>query len=82
MSPLEPSIAAVIKNFKHVVVAELNSGQLRTMLRATYLVDAIGLNKIQGLPFKVSEITSAVEKLLGGNVPLGEGPTADRTIHA
>jgi 2-oxoglutarate/2-oxoacid ferredoxin oxidoreductase subunit alpha len=82
MSPLEPSIAAVIKNFKHVVVAELNSGQLRTMLRATYLVDAIGLNKIQGLPFKVSEITSAVEKLLGGNVPLGEGPTAARTINA
>jgi 2-oxoglutarate ferredoxin oxidoreductase subunit alpha len=48
-----------------VLVPELNLGQLRTLLRARYLVDAVGLNKIQGKPFKVAEIVKAVEALLG-----------------
>jgi 2-oxoglutarate ferredoxin oxidoreductase subunit alpha len=40
-------------------------GQLQTLIRARYLVDAIGLNKVQGKPFKVTEIVKAVEGLLG-----------------
>jgi 2-oxoglutarate ferredoxin oxidoreductase subunit alpha len=66
LSPLEPGLAKIIHNFKHVIVAELNNGQLRTILRAEYLVDCIGLNKIQGQPFKVREVIAAVENLLGG----------------
>jgi 2-oxoglutarate ferredoxin oxidoreductase subunit alpha len=65
LSPLEPGLAKVIKNFKRVIVAELNMGQLRQVIRATYLIDAIGLNKIQGMPFKVSEVTEAIERELG-----------------
>ncbi|HVK83864.1 MAG TPA: 2-oxoacid:acceptor oxidoreductase subunit alpha [Kofleriaceae bacterium] len=65
LSPLEPGLAKIIHNFKRVIVAELNMGQLRQVVRATYLVDAIGLNKIQGQPFKVAEITAAVERELG-----------------
>jgi 2-oxoglutarate ferredoxin oxidoreductase subunit alpha len=64
LSPLEPGLAKVIKNFKRVIVAELNMGQLRMMLRATFLIDMLGLNKIQGQPFKVREVTDAIEKLL------------------
>ncbi len=64
LSPLEPGIAKVIKNFKHVLVAELNMGQLRLMLRAQFLVDCIGLNKIQGQPFMVREVIAAIENLL------------------
>ena len=64
LSPLEPGLAKVIKNFKHVLVAELNMGQLRMILRAEFLVDCIGLNKVQGMPFKVREVTEAIEKLL------------------
>ena len=56
LSPLEPGLAKIIKNFKHVIVAELNMGQLRTVLRAEFLIDAVGLNKIQGQPFKVREV--------------------------
>ena len=67
LSPLEPGLAKVIKNFKHVLVAELNMGQLRTMLRAQFLVDAVGLNKIQGQPFKVREVTAAIEELIGAH---------------
>jgi len=65
LSPLEPGLAKVIGNFKHVLVAELNMGQLRAFVRAQFLVDAQGLNKVQGQPFKVREVTAAVENLLG-----------------
>ena len=44
---------------------ELNLGQLLIMLRARYLIDATGLNKVQGKPFKVTEIVKAVEGILG-----------------
>jgi 2-oxoglutarate ferredoxin oxidoreductase subunit alpha len=64
ISPLEPGLAKIIKNFKRVIVAELNMGQLRQIIRATFLIDAIGLNKIQGLPFKVREVVDAVEQQL------------------
>jgi 2-oxoglutarate ferredoxin oxidoreductase subunit alpha len=65
LSPLEPGLAKIIRNFKHVLVAELNMGQLRQLIRAEFLIDAIGLNKVQGLPFKVREVSDAIEKLLG-----------------
>jgi 2-oxoglutarate ferredoxin oxidoreductase subunit alpha len=80
LSPLEPGLDAIIRNFKHVVCAELNLGQLRALLRAKYLIDVVGLNKVQGLPFKVREVVAALEQLLDGatvldiNVPTS--PTA------
>ena len=54
----------VLKRYKRVLVPELNSGQLRLLLRATHLVDAIGLTKVQGRPFLVSEIEEAIARLL------------------
>jgi len=65
LSPLEPGLAKVIRNFKHVIVAELNMGQLKTILRAEFLIDCIGLNKIQGQPFMVRELIEAIDKQLG-----------------
>jgi 2-oxoglutarate ferredoxin oxidoreductase subunit alpha len=69
LSPLEPGLAKIIRNFRRVIVAELNMGQLRHTLRATFLIDAIGLNKIQGQPFKVREVVDAVEKQLDTKHP-------------
>ena len=48
-----PTSATSCARFKQVLVPELNLGQLVKLLRAEYLVDAVGLNKIQGQPFKV-----------------------------
>ena len=42
-------------------------GQLRQVIRATYLVDALGLNKIQGQPFKESEVVVAIKQQLEAN---------------
>jgi 2-oxoglutarate/2-oxoacid ferredoxin oxidoreductase subunit alpha len=67
LSPLEPGLAKIIKNFKRVIVAELNMGQLRMVIRDKFLIDAVGLNKVQGLPFKVQEVTTAIEKELSNS---------------
>jgi 2-oxoglutarate ferredoxin oxidoreductase subunit alpha len=48
------------------MVAEMNMGQLLKMIRADYLIDAIGCNKIQGRPFKVSEVESRIMRALEG----------------
>jgi 2-oxoglutarate ferredoxin oxidoreductase subunit alpha len=45
------------------VVPEMNMGQLLWLLRAKYLVDALGYNKIQGKPFKQSEIEAKIEEV-------------------
>lgn len=64
LNPLPGDLGDILKRFKQVLVPEMNMGQLVRLLRAEYLVDAVGLNKIQGLPFKVSEITARIDKML------------------
>jgi 2-oxoglutarate ferredoxin oxidoreductase subunit alpha len=64
LNPMPKNTAAVLKRFKKILVPELNSGQLSWLLRAKYLAPAEGLCKVQGKPFLVSEIESAIEKML------------------
>jgi 2-oxoglutarate ferredoxin oxidoreductase subunit alpha len=64
LNPMPANTGEVLKRFKKVLVAELNGGQLRLLLRTTFLVDAVGLNKVQGKPFLVSEIEQKVEEML------------------
>jgi 2-oxoglutarate ferredoxin oxidoreductase subunit alpha len=64
LNPLPRNLGEVLKGFKHVLVPEMNMGQLIMLLRAKYLVDAQGLNKIQGKPFKQAEIEDKIEEIL------------------
>ncbi|MGH7962004.1 MAG: 2-oxoacid:acceptor oxidoreductase subunit alpha [Candidatus Binatia bacterium] len=64
LNPLPPDLGAVISRFDKVLVPEMNMGQLLRVLRAEYLVDAVGLNKIQGRPFKISEISAKIARML------------------
>jgi 2-oxoglutarate/2-oxoacid ferredoxin oxidoreductase subunit alpha len=64
LNPLPSNLGDVIKRYKQVLVPELNMGQLLWLLRAKYLVDAVGLNKIQGRPFKQTEIEQKIEEML------------------
>ncbi|MBI4573634.1 MAG: 2-oxoacid:acceptor oxidoreductase subunit alpha [candidate division NC10 bacterium] len=66
LNPLPPDLGGILRRFKTVLVPEMNMGQLLTILRAMYLVDAVGLNKIQGQPFKISEIAGRILRLLEG----------------
>lgn len=64
LNPLPADLGEIIGRFEKVLVPEMNMGQLLRVLRADYLVDAVGLNKIQGRPFKVSEISAKIARML------------------
>jgi 2-oxoglutarate ferredoxin oxidoreductase subunit alpha len=62
--PFARKLDVLLRGFKRVIVPEMNNGMLSKMLRAEYLVEAIGINKIAGQPFKVSEIEAAIDSAL------------------
>jgi 2-oxoglutarate/2-oxoacid ferredoxin oxidoreductase subunit alpha len=64
LNPMPKNLGDVLMRYDRVLVPEMNMGQLRMLLRAKYLVDAVGYNKIQGKPFKQSEIEHKIEELL------------------
>jgi 2-oxoglutarate/2-oxoacid ferredoxin oxidoreductase subunit alpha len=64
LNPLPKNLGEVLKRYKMVLVPELNMGQLLWLLRAKFLVNAIGLNKIQGRPFKQSELEQKIAELV------------------
>jgi len=62
--PLPRNLGDLLKTYDHVMVAEMNNGQLRTLLRSEYLVPAEGLNKINGKPFLIRELEDAIRAKL------------------
>ena len=62
--PLPTNLESMLRGFEHVLVPEMNTGQLLTVLRSEYLVPAEGLNKVSGQPFKISEIEEAIRERL------------------
>jgi 2-oxoglutarate ferredoxin oxidoreductase subunit alpha len=64
LNPLPPDLKEIIHRFEMVLVPELNMGQLLKIIRAEYLVDAKGVNKIQGRPFKVVELMEKMQAIL------------------
>ena len=65
LNPMAKNLGELLKRYDQVLVPEMNMGQLIMILRAKFLVDAQGLNKIQGKPFKQSEIEDKIEEMLG-----------------
>ena len=64
LNPFPANLGDVLKSYDKVLVPEMNLGQLLQLLRARYLVDAVGYNRVTGKPFKAGEICDAVEALL------------------
>ena len=69
LSPLQSDLGEALGRFRRVVVVEMNHGHLRGILRDRFLIDAAGLNKIQGRPFRVAEIIEVAHAYLGGRTP-------------
>ncbi|NLX53594.1 MAG: 2-oxoacid:acceptor oxidoreductase subunit alpha [Planctomycetaceae bacterium] len=61
LNPFPRNIGELLRSYKRVLVPELNLGQLRTFLAATYLVDAVGFNKVKGKPFAVGELVDRIK---------------------
>ncbi|MCC6157063.1 MAG: 2-oxoacid:acceptor oxidoreductase subunit alpha [Deltaproteobacteria bacterium] len=67
LAPFQKDLGALLAGFRRVLIPELNTGHLRFLLRATYGLEATGLNKIQGRPLRVDEIADAARALLVEN---------------
>jgi 2-oxoglutarate ferredoxin oxidoreductase subunit alpha len=63
--PMPKNLGALLHSYDQVIVPEMNTGQLKTVLRDQYLVDAKPLNKVSGQPFRIAEIEAAIEEVLG-----------------
>ncbi|MEZ4702805.1 MAG: 2-oxoacid:acceptor oxidoreductase subunit alpha [Rhodothermales bacterium] len=65
INPLPTDLPAIFARYRHLIVPELNNGQLVRILRDKYLLPFLPLNKIKGMPFKASEINAKVDEVLG-----------------
>ena len=65
LNPLPANLGEIVRGYRHVLIPELNTGHLRLLVRAKYLVDAVGLNKVTGRPFAIGEIVERIRQLAG-----------------
>jgi 2-oxoglutarate ferredoxin oxidoreductase subunit alpha len=61
LSPFPANLGDVLRSYDRVLVPEMNSGQLLQLIRARYLIDAVGYNRVTGKPFKAGEIADAIQ---------------------
>ncbi len=64
LRPFPGNLGEIISNYKHVLIPEINNGQLIKIIRDQYMVDAKGYNKIKGIPITRAELENAIEELL------------------
>ena len=75
LNPFPKDLGEILKRYDKVLVPEMNLGQLSLLLRAKYLVDAVGYNHVRGLPLKAAELAEAIGEL----VAQAEGVDVDLT---
>ncbi len=64
LNPFPRNLGELLHAYERVLIPELNLGQLRMLIRSQFLIDAMGLNKVQGRPFNVSELVDKIQELL------------------
>jgi 2-oxoglutarate ferredoxin oxidoreductase subunit alpha len=64
MWPLPRNLGTLLRNYERILVPEMNTGQLKTVLRDQYLVDAKPFNKVSGQPFTIAEVEAAIDRAL------------------
>ena len=67
INPLPSNVGDVLRRYETVILPELNLGQMAKVLRAEFLVDIKTISKVQGVPFRASDIEAAIEEHLGGS---------------
>ena len=65
VNPFPRNLGDVLAKYSKVLIPEMNLGQLARLVRAEYLVDAQSLTKVQGLPFRTSEIEARILEMIG-----------------
>jgi 2-oxoglutarate ferredoxin oxidoreductase subunit alpha len=64
LNPFPRNTGDVLRNYGRVLIPEINLGQLRMLIRARYLIDAVGLNRVRGKPFRITDIEEAARLIL------------------
>ncbi len=64
LNPFPANTEAVLRSYRRVLIPEVNLGQLLMLIRARYLIDAVGYDKVRGKPFRISEIVDEAERIL------------------
>ncbi len=77
LNPFPRDLGDVLKRYDKILIPEMNLGQLAMLIRARYLVDAVGYNHVRGLPLKAAELAEAIGNLVAD----AEGIEVDLTAH-
>ncbi len=64
LNPFPANTETVLRSYRRVLIPEVNLGQLLMLVRARYLIDAVGYDRVRGKPFRISEIVAEAERLL------------------
>ena len=82
LNPFPKDLGEILARYDKVLVPEMNLGQLSMLLRAHYLVDAIGYNQVRGLPLKAAELAEVIGELVGAaeGIEVDLTPTAEEAI--
>ena len=79
LNPFPPNLGDLLGGFEHILVPEMNMGQLSTLLRDRLELHPVSLPKVTGQPFKVAEIMEAVSKYLPSRAPRSAAPLLQET---
>ena len=66
LNPFPANTESVLRSYRRVLIPEVNLGQLSMLIRAKYLIDAVGYDKVRGKPFRIAEIIDEAQRLLAG----------------
>jgi 2-oxoglutarate/2-oxoacid ferredoxin oxidoreductase subunit alpha len=66
LNPFPANTGEVLQAYKRVLIPEVNLGQLSLLIRARYLIDAIGYNRVRGKPFRIAELEAEAQRILAG----------------
>jgi 2-oxoglutarate ferredoxin oxidoreductase subunit alpha len=64
INPFQKNLGELLKGYDKILIPEMNQGQLLQLIRAKYLIPAIGFSKVQGLPFTTKELKEKIKELL------------------
>jgi 2-oxoglutarate/2-oxoacid ferredoxin oxidoreductase subunit alpha len=64
LNPMPVNTGDVLRSYRRVLVPEINLGQLVMLLRARFLIDAVGYNRVRGKPFRIAEIEAEADRIL------------------
>jgi 2-oxoglutarate ferredoxin oxidoreductase subunit alpha len=79
LNPFPANTEAVLRSYRKVLIPEVNLGQLLLLVRARYLIDAIGYDRVRGKPFRIAEIVAEAERVLGIGTTPGDAVAGDHS---